>query len=228
MKRILILAVAMLLIAGVAYAAGISGSAHDMRQLYTTAPTGGYAEICIYCHTPHSAATSGTGTIPLWNRSLQTGASYTVYTSSTFNNTMPGTLNLGSGACMTCHDGTVAISALFNTPNAGGTIGSGGTKTTADKLVVGAGNEYFGTDLSDDHPVSINMSTSITNETAAGANGLNTVASVNSGGKARLFGTGTPSYVECASCHNVHNTAFTPFLRSTNAGSLLCLACHNK
>jgi len=35
-------------------------------------------------------------------------------------------------------------------------------------------------------------------------------------------------YVECASCHDPHNTTNGTFLRWTNANSALCLACHNK
>ena len=34
--------------------------------------------------------------------------------------------------------------------------------------------------------------------------------------------------VECASCHDPHNAANGTFLRKTNAGSAVCLACHNK
>ncbi|OFZ66649.1 MAG: hypothetical protein A2V79_05730 [Betaproteobacteria bacterium RBG_16_56_24] len=35
-------------------------------------------------------------------------------------------------------------------------------------------------------------------------------------------------YVECASCHDPHNTANGTFLRYSNANSTLCLACHAK
>lgn len=40
-------------------------------------------------------------------------------------------------------------------------------------------------------------------------------------------GTKEPS-VECASCHDPHETANGTFLRISNSGSGLCLACHNK
>ena len=126
---------------------------------------------------------------------------------------------------MTCHDGTVAISALFNTPNNAGTPGVGdGTKiSAANKLLSGAGAEFFGTDLSDDHPVSISITASIS---PGGDGQLQTAANVVLAG-VRLFGAG-PAFVECASCHNVHNTQYTPFLRVSNAGSQLCLICHLK
>lgn len=222
MKRILILAIAMLLIAGIAYA-GIVGSKHDMtNNARLTGETLGYGEVCIYCHTPHRAATSGMNTIPLWNRSLTSGQTYTVYTSSTFNNTMLSTLNTASGACMTCHDGTMAISVLYNTPNNDGNMGSGTGNLTAGRLLTG-GPAAFGTDLSDDHPVSISITSSISD----GDSQLYAAATIVTNNVVRLFGAG-PAFVECASCHNVHSFTYTPFLRTSNAASALCLACHNK
>lgn len=40
--------------------------------------------------------------------------------------------------------------------------------------------------------------------------------------------TNPEPYVECASCHDAHNPTNGTFLRSTNTGSALCLACHVK
>jgi predicted CXXCH cytochrome family protein len=34
--------------------------------------------------------------------------------------------------------------------------------------------------------------------------------------------------LECGSCHAVHDSTNSPFLRDTIAGSKLCLGCHNK
>ena len=36
------------------------------------------------------------------------------------------------------------------------------------------------------------------------------------------------SEVECASCHDPHNTTNTPFLVVSNSGSAICLGCHKK
>lgn len=44
----------------------------------------------------------------------------------------------------------------------------------------------------------------------------------------RTVGAFTGPYVECASCHQPHDNAYTTFLRNTNAASGLCLACHVK
>jgi len=43
----------------------------------------------------------------------------------------------------------------------------------------------------------------------------------------RAFGAKTGPSVECASCHDVHSEAPT-FLRTSNASSAVCLACHDK
>jgi predicted CXXCH cytochrome family protein len=46
---------------------------------------------------------------------------------------------------------------------------------------------------------------------------------------AGMIGTrGTSRSLECGSCHAVHDSANSPFLRYTMAGSQLCLGCHNK
>ncbi|MHB1590181.1 MAG: cytochrome c3 family protein [Sulfuricella sp.] len=40
--------------------------------------------------------------------------------------------------------------------------------------------------------------------------------------------TGAQAFVECASCHDPHSSVNPTFLRMSNAGSQLCLACHIK
>ena len=44
-----------------------------------------------------------------------------------------------------------------------------------------------------------------------------------------LFGVGN-DLLECASCHDVHDTATVPqnMLRKSNVNSGLCMTCHNK
>jgi len=34
--------------------------------------------------------------------------------------------------------------------------------------------------------------------------------------------------VECPTCHAVHDPGIQPFMRTSNAGSQLCLTCHSK
>lgn len=40
--------------------------------------------------------------------------------------------------------------------------------------------------------------------------------------------TGAQPFVECASCHDPHTDQQATFLRISNAGSAVCLACHIK
>jgi len=44
----------------------------------------------------------------------------------------------------------------------------------------------------------------------------------------QLYRRGTEPYVECASCHDPHQSDTNTFLRIDNTGSAVCLACHNK
>ncbi|MDI3281169.1 MAG: cytochrome c3 family protein, partial [Bacillota bacterium] len=73
-----------------------------------------------------------------------------------------------------------------------------------------------GTDLRNDHPIAIPY---------LGGSGL---APVPQGG---VFPNGVRlvnGQIECVTCHNVHDPAIKPFLRTDNSRSALCLTCHVK
>ncbi len=185
----------------VAYA-GISGSDHDFSG---SGWSGG--EICVVCHTPHAADTSVTGA-PLWNHEVTT-ATFTPYSSSTLTATV-GQPTGTSKLCLSCHDGTVAIDSF------GGATGTNFIN----------GSDLIGTDLSNDHPISFAYDTAL----ATSDGGLNDPSSQNSG----LGGTIDEDMLfngnmECASCHDVHDSAGnSKLLVKSNASSALCLTCHNK
>jgi hypothetical protein len=86
----------------------------------------GTTEVCIFCHTPHAANPTVTGAAPLWNRLLPLDISYTVYTSQHFEAQdaagNPGRPKGVSLACLSCHDGSIALDALVNAPGSGGLI----------------------------------------------------------------------------------------------------------
>jgi len=181
----------------------ISGTAHD----FSTETWNTSGEICIVCHTPHNAMASYE---PLWNHEV-TGATFTLYSSSTLN-AAPGQPGGVSKLCLSCHDGTLAIDSF------GGLTGS--------TAITGTSN--FGTDLSNDHPISIAYDAALIaadielRDPSTEPSGLGGTIDTD-----MLFS----GQLECASCHDVHNTATavgTPFLRITNAGSALCLLCHIK
>jgi predicted CXXCH cytochrome family protein len=192
--------VAVALMSGGAARAAISGTQHDLRTYNGISQT----QICIFCHTPHNAAT--TQLAPLWNHTSTTTATFSTYTSATLNATGLGQPAGTSKACMSCHDGSVALDSF------------GGVTGTHNFLAGSGGN--LGTDLSNDHPVSFTYDTAL----ATADGGLVTPAS------ASLVVAGIPLFsgkVECASCHAVHDNTNAPFLRSSNAASALCLKCHN-
>lgn len=183
--------------------AGIAGSAHDF-----SADIWSGGEICKPCHTPHNADETATGA-PLWNHDVTT-ETFVMYSSATLNGTIDTEPSGVSKLCLSCHDGVTAIDAFgANTPTP---VLMGSVNPNAD----------FGTNLSNDHPISI-----VYDDVADG--GLHPPTDVsNLGGDIAtdlLFG----GRVECASCHDVHNDAGNAYLlRMPNTASALCLTCHTK
>lgn len=153
-------AAGLLLGAGLAQA-GVVGSKHDFTTgggaQTTTANT---TEVCVFCHTPHGSAT--TAPVPLWNKVLPDSGSYTRYSSLNLPSFTSAEAPVGSVslACLSCHDGTQAMDVVLNSPGSGGYDGSG--NTVVDPAIgamapesPGAPIPVLGTDLSNDHPVSM-------------------------------------------------------------------------
>lgn len=123
--------------------------------------------------------------------------------------------------CMSCHSSTAGV------------VGAGATAFDAFNLT---------SDLRNDHPVGVAFPFGNSDYNAPAAvraslrffdNNGNGIADKN---EIRLYDTGDGFEVECASCHDPHgvpsggagSTFNATFLRITNAGSAVCLACHNK
>ncbi len=190
---------------GFAQTSQMAGTGHDFHASAWNSS----GEICIVCHTPHNAVTSVTNA-PLWNHSVSAVASYTLYASPTMDAAV-GQPTGSSKLCLSCHDGTVALE------NFGGVINGTNHVSTANNV---------GTDLSNDHPISITYSDAL-----AGTDGGLRLPSTATG-----VGTGTiaatmltAGVMQCSSCHDVHNKYnVTHLLKKSNAGSALCLTCHIK
>lgn len=151
-----------------AMAAGIADTKHNLGSgpgLSGRNQVSDTAEICVFCHTPHGADTAAP--VPLWNKRLSTGASYTTY-DTLQTPSLDGTVAaVGSVslACLSCHDGTQAMDNVINAPGSGGVVADGGgadgrawtwagaTVNAAGKIV--SGPALIGTDLSNDHPIGI-------------------------------------------------------------------------
>jgi predicted CXXCH cytochrome family protein len=199
-----------LLFAQLASAGTITGSAHDFSA---SGWSGG--EVCKTCHAPHNNLNAA-GSL-LWNHAAST-ATYTLYSSPTMNATTgqpAGTSKL----CLSCHDGTVAIDSF------GGATGTNFVPAGAN----------LGNALGNDHPISITYDAALV--TSDGSLALVTKPVTIGSGTQTKTGTVqtmllTADKVECASCHDVHNTYTAGtggnLLKVSNANSALCLTCHVK
>ena len=205
--------------AGTATAGTIEGSPHDFRAGFST----GWVtttEICVVCHAPHDNPMGDGSSGLLWNRSFATTQTYVVYSNVDTMTAVTGQPSGVSKLCLSCHDGTVAIDQF-------------GAETSGVNFLTSSDAAYVGTDLSNDHPISFDYPTTnastgdpelfVKTTTVSGWGGAATVT-IDTG---MLIG----GKVECASCHDVHNTntaVSTNLLVVSNDASGLCLTCHNK
>lgn len=246
-KRILLtlsIATYALLSSSPAMCAGIIGSPHDFSGESWNVRPGDRNSVCGTCHQPHNADSS---VVPLWAHKTTT----TVFTLYDTNNVPTSTLNASptaiagvSRACLSCHDGTVAVNEF-----AGGIQGPGAISypiTNSAKVAVG------GNDLTHTHPISFVYNTSLVTADGFLHDPSEDILIPDAG-----TGSGTPifpgtdhsiarfllsggSRLECSSCHDVHNQIGSPFNITLNPklvkivgtqsgkGSLLCRSCHIK
>ncbi len=206
----------------------IKGSPHDI--------SGGTGEICIYCHTPHNAAIA----IPLWNRlNPSDGISWTFYkTSATLTSATKASRLSGDSIslfCMSCHDGTVALSAVVNANDETNNHMTNSAVSSTAGVLLATNPKNLKRDLSNTHPIGFNYMTAQGEDSGlreAGAVLALFKSKDAADGKTTsqnfLYGSNYQTF-ECASCHRVHDPGTsTNFLRIENEQSDLCLACHIK
>ena len=239
-------ATAQLITGSAGLTSGIVGSVHD----FTIANSGTtnyswnvYGETCQVCHTPHGAdltslAGQAGGGVPLWIHATTPNAgNFVLYADpNPVSGEMAGiTMNQPSGislACLSCHDGQLAINQSTgssysgaeypNTATAGATLAILGESHGSNHLVVTGGT---GNSLQGMHPISFTYPTTTgttflqaTTTTIAKATmvGQAPGAALNLGvNNTDIWPGGTTSptigtllyngKVECASCHDVHN-----------------------
>lgn len=194
----------------------LSSTQPDKVNNISTADT---AFVCGFCHSPHTEAG---GPAPLWNRGAS-AATYTMYSSATIDMTIAGSPASISLACLTCHDGTVGFDQLINGAGSGNYAAAGADQGWAFTLngigvadTMPAGVTNLGSTLTGDHPISVTYDP--TKDTA-----FNSLVSVQAA--LQLFGAGEDQ-VECASCHNPHESTNPTFLRV--GIDTLCTTCHIK
>jgi predicted CXXCH cytochrome family protein len=164
---------------------------------------GGEQQVCIFCHTPHSAAPIQ----PLWNRNVPVSA-YRPYSSKSLD-ALPSQPTGTSKLCLSCHDGTIALGSVLsrNQP-----IQMAGGLTTLPP-----GKSNLGTDLSDDHPISFRYDAAL----AAKDPKLRDPASLPEAIK-----LDANQELQCTTCHEPHDNSRGNFLVMTNTDSQLCNSCH--
>lgn len=201
-------------------AKGILGTVHDLSATGPNHVTES-KEACIFCHTPHDSPEGIKGSIPIWNHTT-TSQQFINYSS----NSLQGTLDMQptgpSLACLSCHDGTLAMGSIHELPIGGGqddySHAAGGVNPSTGML---DGPNRIDRNLGSGHPVSITYRDDLVKSLRAPSElrGVRLYPSNVRGGK-----------VQCASCHDPHNFGIkgstAPFLRVTKDGSALCLSCH--
>lgn len=245
MRNIFLILFALTFAGAVNVSAGIVNTKHNLSVSNTagTVKAQSEAEVCVFCHIPHQNRPLGK---PLWNRSMP-ASSYTMYDSDYLkrmgypavasdlgtDNDTPGAL---SRQCLSCHDGTVAVGAVYKLRRVwmgvdlvamDGVDGSGMMPTTA--------TGFIGTDLRIHHPVGIEYDPTVTKNFDVGTRTmeLRTVTDVETNTDVKLFEYGGKKYVECSSCHDPHkeNEKFLHVDSGANHGQNFfntCTSCHTK
>lgn len=190
-----------------AVGAGLATSKHNLSVNGPgTVRAASETQSCVFCHAPHNSSPNA----PLWNRG-NPGSSYTPYSSSTAL-ARAGQPTGASLTCLSCHDGTIALGEVLSRSRR---IDMAGGVTTMP-----AGNTNLGTDLSDDHPVSIAYTSSL-----AAAHGGELADPATLTGRVKLDANGQ---LQCTSCHDPHDDSNGKFLVMPNPASALCQTCHLK
>jgi hypothetical protein len=235
MKTTKLLALAVIMALPTFATAGIVGSPHDFSGETWNIVSSDPSSVCGVCHAPHRAENTKA---PLWIHSstVQTFTMYNTNTvaSSKLNATpdaQPGNVSL---ACLSCHDGTVAVNSY-----------AGGVKGGSSLFVTNSAN--LGTDLSHSHPISFTYDAALAAADGSLKDPSASVLQPDSG----TFNHGTDvsikglllnggNRLECSACHDVHNQVGTPYDINSNPklvkivgtqngkGSLLCRSCHTK
>lgn len=214
MLVMLLLSAAALLAPTRSWAASMAGTAHDLSSSSTGAnKSATQTNTCVFCHVAHNAQPAVAR--PLWSHTMTTQnltwAPTTTVRGTTLPTTITGAALSGSRACMSCHDGTVALGDLFN--GTGGTVT--GPRVTAGKLSSGP-NFINPAAMQTNHPLGVTKPVAV-----PGFTGFKTVAPTSA------VNYDSAGYVQCGSCHNPHDNTFSPFLRVNNTGGAICVTCHD-
>jgi cytochrome c553 len=230
-----------LIVSSVSYATPITDpdNPHNMSSLSSAGSvraqppsSGGTDQICVFCHTPHSAAPesplwsrpdptgpNGNGTFPVYAVPLQINQNAAAIALTGYDTNNPNYPNGASRMCLSCHDGVTSIGVLL-----GGApiIMESGSETVTNNTIQGI------IDLSTSHPISFNYNDNVINTLLDTMDYQMPSAVVD-----------TPlsnGQMQCTTCHDPHEDTrglaaydFQPFWRHQgNAMSYddVCNNCH--
>ena len=245
-----ILAAVSVVMAGTTPGTGILQTSHDLSSTTgrgTFYDAGVNADpvldrVCIYCHAPHHTMTTEEAQLmdidyyPLWNHDITTIEAWTPYQNTDpANPIVPDNVqhqlnaDLGdpggiSKLCLSCHDGSVAVSSYGNFEN-----GASSSKHTGNvNILSGAFSIGLNGNLQNHHPIGFDY-----DEVVMADDEIRDVNSTLLGNNP--YGLTIEDLLwqrsmECTSCHDVHNTKNTglKFLWVEDTNSNLCFSCHKK
>lgn len=208
---------------------------------------GGSSEICVFCHTP-SATSTPPQSSPAWQQSMPANHSFVLYDDiGRAQYADKASVGSQSIACLSCHDAAQAFSVTsaltfdhpFGVPYRGYLKEMGQLHHPSGKekdRKNGEDEEVGPPKVSAKRLVALDQFR-IPNRGVVDDRTVWWVSS--SGDSAQRTSSDLPlyarfdeneqevPYIECTSCHNPHS-ANPLFLRVNNAGSKLCLTCHDK
>lgn len=228
---------------------GLVGSTHDFSSGtngYATYIWGGstntYNNPCQICHIPHKAPQASLTQAPLWNHAASQNSTYVTYDqggSATFN-ALNLTVSLGSSvACLSCHDGSMAVNESYGAtgPSQNGTT-VGATAFYVPSFAVETATPGSGTfvrasgsgpwtgrnDLTHMHPIGVSYTAAEAADPTLNAHATLPVPQMLKG---------PTMTVECASCHDIHrvygasSTVSHDLIVDLN-NAALCQTCHKQ
>lgn len=228
-------------------AGGVEGSVHDFstNSLFSTWNT--RHTVCTVCHAAHN--TDPDQLAPLWAHATTTNV-FTPYSSDSIQFT-PGQPSGVSLACLSCHDGSLAINQGITGPRGGGTNATQRIQDIDPAMQIGANG-----DLHVVHPISFtydstlhSLDPSVEDPTVYKIGDPKSTLTVQTPPVSAAGWQGTSlsgqtidralldnGKMECSSCHDVHRLAGNSpssgiILKisgtdSTGRGDLICRTCH--